>query len=512
MTTDVIISGAGPNGLFMACELAQAGLRPVLLEALPERPTWPKANGLVGRVVQAMDYRGLHDRFTGSSRPPMKMPGFQYGALPLALGRLAEHSMYALPIPQRVLEARLEDRANELGITVQRGHEVTDVRQDADQVTVDVTGPDGNYSMSARYLIGADGAHSLVRKRTGVGFPGVTDTGFVGRTGQVGIDAHVADQKTGVLTVPGAGTFHPATFTRTDRGMFAFGMFAPGVFRIAAYEWDCPTDESMPITLAELQEAIDRLLGGHVPLTEPPNGAELALTRTTDANSRQADRYRVGRVFLLGDAAHIQSGFGGPGLNLGMQDVLNLGWKLAGTLNGWAPESLLDTYEAERWPVAARVQTQTRAQTALLAPGPNTTALRAVMTELLQDEPAIQRIADLMSGADIRYPAPGCEHPLAGRWMPDLPLREHGRVAELMRSGRPVLLDFTGDLAESAQPWRDRVDVYVDHTDQPPADAVLIRPDGYVAWAGSDGLAAALATWFGAALTAAGTPGARSLS
>lgn len=184
MNTDVIISGAGPNGLLLAIELAQAGIQPVLLEALPERPTWPKANGLVGRVVQAMDYRGLHDRFTGSSRPLIKMPAFQYGALPLALGRLAEHSLYALPIPQRVLEAHLEDRATELGITVRRGHEVTDVRQDADQVTVDVAGPDGEYSLSARYLVGADGAHSLVRKRSGIGFPGFTDTGFVDGPGR----------------------------------------------------------------------------------------------------------------------------------------------------------------------------------------------------------------------------------------------------------------------------------------------------------------------------------------
>lgn len=512
MTTDVIISGAGPNGLLMAIELAQAGIEPVLLEALPERPTWPKANGLVGRVVQAVDYRGLHERFTGSTRRPAKMPAFQYGALPLALDRLADHSMYALPIPQRTLEAHLEDRAAELGITIRRGHEVTDVRQDADQVTVDVASPDGAYELSARYLVGADGAHSLVRKRSGIGYPGFTDTGFVGRTGQVGIDAPVADQRTGVLTVPGAGTFHPATFTRTERGLFAFGMFIPGVFRVSVFEGDRPAGESTPMTLAELQEAVDRVLGGHVPLTDPPNGVELALTRSTDANSRLADKYRVGRVFLVGDAAHVQSGFGGPGLNLGMQDVLNLGWKLAGALKGWAPESLLDTYHAERWPVAARVQAQTRAQTALIGPGPNTTALRAVMTELLQDEPAIQRIADLMAGADTRYAAPGCDHPLAGRWMPDLPLRAHGRVAELLRSGRPVLLDFTGELGDAAEPWQDRVDVVTDHTDQPPADAVLIRPDGYVAWAGSDGLTEALTTWFGAALTTAGTRGSRSLS
>ena len=193
-----------------------------------------------------------------------------------------------------------------------------------------------------------------------------------------------------------------------------------------------------------------------------------------------------------------------------MQDVLNLGWKLAAVLRGAAPESLVDTYEAERHPVGQRVITQTRAQTALLGPGPNTTALREVMTQLLQDAPAIQRIADLMSGADTRYPTPDTDdpHPLAGRWMPDLPLRDHGRVAVLMRAGRPVLLDLTGngELTDAAGPWADRLDIVTDVTDvtdvtgTPPADAVLIRPDGYVAWAGPDaeGLVRALGTWFGA--------------
>ena len=513
MTTDVVIVGAGPNGLLMACELALAGVRVAVLERLPERATAPKANGLVGRVVQALDYRGLYQPFSGSSMPPVPVPGFQFGALPLDLSALAGNALYALPIPQRRMEELLEERARELGAQIRRGHELVTVHQTAGLVTAGVRGPGGRYELSAKFLVGADGAHSIVRKCCGIDFPGITDRGFVSRSGQVAIHAPVAIPGTGELQVPGAGRFRPATFTRTGNGLFAYGMFRPGLYRVAVHEWvSSPLEDSTSMPLEELRAAVQRVIGGDVPMSEPSDGEPSALRRSTGANSRQAERYRHGRVFLAGDAAHVHSGVGGPGLNLGLQDVLNLGWKLAAAVNGWAPPGLLGTYQSERHPVGQRVVMHTRAQTALLSPGANVTALRELFTELLRDQSTLRRITNLMAGADVRYgtPTAGPAHAMAGQWMPDIALHTaqgSTRIAELLRAARPILLTLTGrtDLAEMARDWSGRVDVITATTAEPPAEAILIRPDGYVAWAAAtgttapaDGLRAALQTWFGA--------------
>jgi len=271
----------------------------------------------------------------------------------------------------------------------------------------------------------------------------------------------------------------------------------------------------MAMPLEELRSAVRRVIGGDVPMSEPAGGEPPALRRSAGANSRQADRYRHGRVFLVGDAAHVHSGVGGPGLNLGLQDALNLGWKLAATVNGWAPPGLLDTYQSERHPVGQRVIMHTRAQMALLSPGASVTALRELFTELLGEQGTTRHICDLMAGADIRYdiPAAGRAHAMAGRWMPDIALRTGKgptRTAELLRPGRPVLLALTGraDLVDAASEWSDRVDVITAAAAEPPADAVLIRPDGYVAWAAATGepapageLRKALQTWFGDPVT-----------
>jgi 2-polyprenyl-6-methoxyphenol hydroxylase-like FAD-dependent oxidoreductase len=487
---DVIIIGAGPNGLLLACELALAGVRPLVLEREPERPTMPKANGLVGRVVRAMDSRGLLARL-GSTRP-QRLPGFQFGALPLDLSGL-DHELYALPVPQRRLEQVLEERAAELGVTVHRGQTLTGLTQDADGVTARLA---GGHERRARYLVGADGGHSAVRKATGIGFPGITDDTFVSRSGQVCIAAPVAVGN-GELDVPGLGRLRPATFTRTETGLFAYGMFQPGLYRVSAIEWaSAPEQDDEDMPLAELADAVKRVLGADLPMAEP-TGAHPALRRMAGINSRQAERYRQGRVFLAGDAAHVHSGVGGPGLNLGLADVLNLGWKLAAAVHGWAPDGLLDTYEAERAPVGERVVMHTRAQTALIGPGPNVTALRELLTELLANPGNRQHIADLMAGVDIRYPTTST-HPLAGRWLPDLVLHGGSRVDELLRTGRPLLLDLSG-MGEAATEWADRVDVVEASADTDLA-AVLVRPDGYVAWASDgspDGLREALTAWFG---------------
>lgn len=514
MNPDVVIVGGGPNGLLMAGELALAGVRPVVLERLAERTTAPKANGLVGRVVQALDYRDLYRRFSGNAEPPTPMAAFQFGALPLDLSHLDNHALYALRVPQRRMEELLEQRAQELGVEIRRGHEVTALHQDAEAVTVDVRGPAGGYSVTAGFLVAADGGRSTIRKRCGIDFPGSTDQSFVNRSGQVRIHPPAAVPGAAELHVPSLGPLRPG-FTRTDRGLFAYLPSPSGVCTVTVYEWgQPPMEDSESIPLAELAAAVGRVLGHDVPMSAPPGGSPSAVgRRNTALNSRQAVRYRHGRVFLVGDAAHVHSGVGGPGLNLGLQDVLNLGWKLAAEVNGWAPAGLLDSYERERHPVGERVIMHTRAQSALLSPGPNITALRDLFGELLRDERTVRHIADLMAGADIRYDmathAPA--HPLTGGWMPDLALHTgHGptRVAELLRPARPVLLDLAdrADLATAAVGWSDRVDVVgARPTPERPADAVLIRPDGYVAFAaGPDtanaagGLRGALHTWFGA--------------
>jgi 2-polyprenyl-6-methoxyphenol hydroxylase-like FAD-dependent oxidoreductase len=508
MDTDVVIAGAGPNGLLTACELALAGVRTIVLERLAEPASSRRANGLVGRVVQALDQRGLYERFGGSG-VPRPVPHFQFGALGLDMTELADNALCALPIPQRRMELALAERAKELGVEIRRGHEFVALGQDAEQVTVTVRTNAGPYELTARFLVGADGGHSPVRKACGIGFPGVTDRSSVSRSGRVVIPQPFAVPGTGELDIPGLGRLRPASFTRTENGLFAFGMFQPGVHLVSMLEWGEETPERedwswQSITLDELAASLHRVLGVEIPVTAPPEGPEGR--RTTTTNSRQAERYRHGRVFLVGDAAHVQSSVGGPGLNLGLLDGMNLGWKLAAAVHGWAPPGLLDTYHAERHPVGERVIMASRAQTALIGPGPNVTALRRLFDELLRSPQNVRHISDLMSAADTRYDTVGgpTRHDLAGRWLPDLPLHTatgRTRVAEVLRAGRPVLLDLTGrdDLRAVAAGWAGRVDVLTATTPLPPADAVLVRPDGHVAWAGADddGLGDALLTWFG---------------
>lgn len=519
---DVVIVGGGPNGLLTAAELALTGVRPIVLERLSERSTWPKANGLVGSVVQMLHYRGLYERFSGSTTPPTPLPGFQFGALPLRLTESPGHSLYALPIPQRRMEEILQERAQGLGVDLRRGHNVTGLDQDMDGVHLNVVGPDGEYQLTATYLVGADGGQSLVRKLSEIDFPGITDDSFVTRTGQVTIPPPTAVPGTGELEIEGVGRLRPTTFTRTENGLFAYGMFQPGLYRVAVREFGQSgliDSDDMPLT--ELREAVQRVLGADIPLGEPEGISSALVRRAEGINSRQATRYRHGRVFLVGDSAHVHSGMGGPGLNLGMQDAVNLAWKLSATVHGWAPEGLLDSYESERIAAGNRVIMHTRAQTALASPGPNITALREVFTELLGDPKVAGRIARLMSGADISYDmrASGPSHPLTGSWMPDLSLTVEGRktsVAHLLHPARPLLiiLGSRTELANAGSAWADRVTVVQadalasEPTEEAPENslgAALVRPDGYVAWAtiarpatdAAADLQQALTTWFG---------------
>ncbi|MEV4823302.1 FAD-dependent monooxygenase [Micromonospora sp. NPDC049274] len=494
---DVLIVGAGPNGLMLACELALAGVHPVVLErhATPTRE--PRANGVVGQVVRLLDRRGLYTRLSGENTPPTPQPAFVFGAFPLDLTMLAENPHYVLGVPQAQLEATLAARAAELGVDLRRGHEVVDLRQRPDAVEVRLA--DGT-RLTARFLVGADGGRSAVRRLAGIDFPGATFDRSVSRTATVTVPTSSLDPETGGLRVPGFGVVPPFQHTRTERGMIAWAPFPGRPAILSTTEWpDAPTNDETPMSLAELRASVTRVLGADVALGEPDEPG--LLRRLTGQNTRIAARYRAERVLLVGDAAHVHPAIGGPGLNLGLQDAANLGWKLAATVRGWAPPGLLDTYEAERRPVAERVVMSTRAQSALIGPGDEITGLRELFAELLRTPEVTGHIAALMSGADIRYPAdPG--DPLAGRSAPDVVVHgDHGavRLAELTRAARPLLLDSTGVYVEVAAPWRDRVDVVTGALRGTTATALLVRPDCFVAWSAGDAdtLRAALTRHFG---------------
>ncbi|MET8542648.1 FAD-dependent monooxygenase [Kitasatospora sp. NPDC004799] len=515
MIHDVVVVGAGPVGLFLAGELALAGVRPVVLDRLPARSGEQKANGLVGQVLRLLDHRGLHQPLSGLPGAPRPVPRFVFGAFPLELHRLDRNPLYAAPVPQRRVEEVLEERARDLGVTMRRDCEVTGFLQDPTGVTVDVHGPGGAGQLRARYLVGADGGRSTVRKLAGIGFPGVTATDPVSRLAHVLPPEGLRVTDDGDVLLPGCPTpFRPYTHTRTEHGVFVLAPFNPDAVMIATMEWGGePVDQRTPLTLDELRASIRRVTGADLALAPARTAGPFTPRRTVGHNTRLAESYRQGRVLLVGDAAHVHAATGGPGLNLGLQDAANLGWKLAAELRGWAPPGLLDSYQRERRPVGERVFMHSQAQIALMAPGPGTTAVRALFGELLAHPDNLGRIAELMAGSDVRYEV-DCPHPLAGRFVPDLAATTPDgsvRIAELARTGRPLLIDLTGGELGLAGPlagWTDRADLVTAHCAQPPAGALLLRPDGYVAWAtgpdradqeDQDGLVRALRTWFGAA-------------
>jgi 2-polyprenyl-6-methoxyphenol hydroxylase-like FAD-dependent oxidoreductase len=535
-TADVVIVGGGPTGLMLAAELWLGGADPVVLERLPEISQLPKGNGLVGQIVPTLEYRGLADRFRAEATYTGAVPQFPFGSLRLDFARLGTSPLHIMAIPQRKLEQVLEQWLRDLGGSVRRGHEVLalSLSGDGPPVTLDVRGPDGDYQLRTRYLVGCDGAHSLVRKQAGIGFPGVTSS-EVSRIGRVFLPTVQITADGGHADVPGVGVVPLMMTNQTPRGAYSLAPLTsldktaePGTFIFFTREEDssAPDGPGVAVTLDELRESARRVLGADVPMRDPQ-----WLTRTV-GNSRQADRYRAGPVLLAGDAAHI---FGAGGsLNVGLLDAVNLGWKLAAQVAGWAPGGLLDSYHAERHLAGRRAILQTRAQRALSDSGEYAAALRELFGELMQFSEPLRHLGMIMEGSDVRYemPAGGLRsHPLAGRFAPDLRLDTGGgvtRVADLVRSARGVLLDLSASgeaagvfvpggsltgvltansaLAGRAPGWHDRVTVTAARPlAQPaPATAMLIRPDGYVAWAaGPDaadlagGLPEALRTWFG---------------
>ncbi|MHA7984784.1 FAD-dependent monooxygenase [Rathayibacter sp. CAU 1779] len=505
---DVIITGGGPVGLFLACELKLAGANPLVLERRLEIDQGDKAHGLTGQVVRLMDHRGLFERCTGKAEPA-PAPAFFFGAMTLPLHVLGDRNpMYLMPINQRDLERVFGERAAELGVQVRRGVEVRSFEQDDDGVqvvTVDRTGAET--TLSCAYLIGCDGASSTVRKQSGIGFPGHTDHRVVDRTVLIAPTAQLAPAGPGRVRVAGLGEI-PDSYHRTENGVATIALWNPEHPMINTLEWEeAPEGDSpgngAPMTLSEMEDSLERVLGIRLSLSAPAEGSPTLLRRRSGRNTRVAERYRDRRVFLAGDAAHVHSAAGGPGLNLALQDAANLAWKLAARVNGWAPDGLLDTYEAERHPLGRRVFMQTQAQTALMSPGSDVTALRELFGEFLADADNVQRVADLIAGADVRY-AMGSAAPNGptGWFAPSITLRlpdgQDVRLAELLRTARPTLIDAGGRLGEIAAPWSDRID-HVTVADDGSAASLLVRPDGYVAWSAEDpvDLADELRAWFG---------------
>ena len=329
MDTDVIIVGAGPTGLMLAGELRLAGVRPLVLERQPRLRETPKANGFNGQIVELLRYRGLLDRVEAvSGRPVGPAPAAPFGGVQLDFSHLADPPMRAVHLPQPRLERLLGEHARELGAGIRRGHEVAGVSQDDATVAADVRGPDGSYLVRARYLVGCDGARSRVRDTAGIPFPGTTYP-EVNRLGQATVPDAVTRLGNGDLDVPGLGRIR-AGFTRTDRGVFGFGSLPSGDLLLQTTEDEpAEVDDDAPMTLTEFQHSIRRVLGADLPL------ADVTRLSRYGFQARQAGRYRDGRILLAGDAAH-QFPATGIGINFGMLDAVNLAWKLAADIHGWA--------------------------------------------------------------------------------------------------------------------------------------------------------------------------------
>ena len=478
----VVIAGGGPTGLMVAGELALAGIDVVIVERRTSQDLdGSRSGGLHSRTIEVLDQRGIADRFLAEGQA-MQVQGF--AGIPLDISDFPTRHNYGLALWQSHFERILADWVGELGVPILRGCEVVGFAQDDTGVDVELS---GDTSLRGEYLVGCDGGRSVVRKAAGIGFVGL-DASTSWMIAEVEMDE---EPELGIRRE--GGGIGPVN--RSEGG---------GPYRVVLKEQ--PDENADEPTLEDLREALIGAYGTGYGVHSPT-----WISRFTDM-TRQAAAYRRGRVLLAGDAAHVHPPQGGQGLNTGVQDAVNLGWKLAQVVNKTSPESLLDTYHAERHPVGARVLHNTMAQVALSSPDDRHQALRDTMTELLgMDEPR-RRIAAMLSGLDIHYDL-GDGHPLLGRRMPDLDLHTADgptRVFTLLHEARPVLLNLGAPGGFDISPWANRVRfVHAGHDGvwelpvlghvAAPA-AVLIRPDGYVAWVGDGtdtGLRDALTTWFG---------------
>jgi 2-polyprenyl-6-methoxyphenol hydroxylase-like FAD-dependent oxidoreductase len=518
---DVAVVGGGPVGMWLAAELHRGGVRPVVLERRAQRPPYSKALTIYPRTVEQFAMRGLVDRWLAEGRP---VPSSHFALLKnrLDFSFLPTRYPYTLFLPQRRTEELLEAHLAELGVPYLREHAVTGLRQDEAGVDLDTDTPSGPVTLRAAYAVGCDGASSLVRQVTGIDFAGSPDTW---RT--ILGDVELADP-------PSA----PALSLNTPGGSMYMIAIGGGRYRVAPIDHatlDEPVDA--PVTFGELQASTRRLAGTDFGMRETP---DMWLSRVGNA-ARQAGRYRSGRVFLAGDAAHIHYPAGGQGLNLGLQDAANLAWKLAAEIRGWAPPGLLDTYHAERYPVGLDVIDDSLAQCGLIAnPTREGITLRDRFDTILGTHPSLaQELALRLSGLAIRYPAPGHNPATPGQDLasprdddpaspvgeraPDLTLRivdpnqsatslpaPATTIFALLPPAKFVLLNLVSAVpATTAAPvgsvsarYADRLNVVTaelaeDHPAWTSLRSVLIRPDGYVAWATPTADPAPLAAWLG---------------
>jgi 2-polyprenyl-6-methoxyphenol hydroxylase-like FAD-dependent oxidoreductase len=470
---DVIIAGGGPTGVMLASELRLHGVHVLVLEKEAAPSGHARALGLHVRSIEVMDQRGLLERFLALGKQ-YPLGGFFAGIAKPSPDRLDTAHPYILGIPQTTTERLLTERAAELGTEIRRDCELVGLRQDDHGVTVELA--DG-MQLGSRYLVGCDGGRSTVRKLLGVGFPG-EPARVEWLLGEVEV-AVPPEELAAVAAEVGKTYLRFGPAPHAD-GVYGFVLRADGVAE----------DRTVPPTLEEFKQRLRAIAGTDFGVHAPRR-----LTRFGDA-TRLAERYRTGRVLLAGDAAHIHPPLGGQGLNLGIQDAFNLGWKLAAEVNGWAPEALLDSYHTERHPVAGDVLNNTRAQVELTSLEPGPQAVRRLVSELMDFEEVNRYLIEKITAIGIRYDF-GDEHPLVGRRLRDVGLRR-GRLYGLMHGGRGLLLDQTGRLSVAG--WADRVDHVVDVSEELDVPAALLRPDGHVAWVGEDqqDLLSQLPRWFGA--------------
>jgi 2-polyprenyl-6-methoxyphenol hydroxylase-like FAD-dependent oxidoreductase len=488
----VVIAGGGPTGLMLAAELALAGIDVAIVERRPNQDhPGSRAGGLQSRTIEVLDQRGIADRFLAQGQVA-QVAGF--AMIRLDMSDFPTRHPYGLGLWQQHIERILAGWVAELKVPVHYGIEVTGFAQDDTGVDVQLS---GGGSLRAEYLVGCDGGRSLVRKAAGIEFPGWDPT-----TSSLLAEVEMTEEpELGVRRTPSGTHALGKTEYEVKDGRVVYQ--PGGTVGVMLTEPQVDTREP---TLKDLREGLVAVYGTDYGIHSPT-----WITRFTDT-TRQAAAYRKGRVLLAGDAAHVHSPVGGQGLNIGVQDAVNLGWKLAQVVKGISPDGLLDTYHDERHPVGARVLRTTMAQVALTRVDDRTEALRESVSELLgMDEPR-RRFAAMMSGLDVHYDL-GEGHPLLGRRMPDLDLMTATgplRAFTLLHDARPVLLDLGEPGGFDITQWADRVqlvDARYDGTWELPAlgpvaapSAVVIRPDGYVAWVGDQtqlGLADALTTWFG---------------